>query len=242
MKKFFNRLLYIFTCIGTLLLTHLLVWGIVLFSGNLTLSCMAIRGTSMTPSIQDNQIVYLDILDYERGDIVVAEIPIVSGFESVAGVDMIKRIVGLPGEVVKLTHEGIYIDGELLSEPYVQDIDATVLDHMSVKEYILSEGEYFLVGDNRTNSLDSRDLGPIHMSYFKHGVSIEPNILTPIIEKRLMITEVICIAIVLVACLIFRPIIIQKDTSAKKMTKEEKKARKKMTQAERAVQDAEREQ
>lgn len=240
MRKFINKIVYIFTCIGTLLVVHLLVWGIVLFSGNLTLSCMAIRGDSMTPTIQDNQIVYLDAMRFQRGDIVVAEIPIVENFESVAGIDMIKRIVGLPGEVVKLTTKGIYINGELLSEPYVADIENTLLDHMEIKEFILSDNEYFLVGDNRTESLDSRNLGPIHKSYFKYGVTVEPNEITPKIEKRLWITEGVCVLIVIITCLILKPIIMPKLAEPKKLTKEERKARKKMSQAERAVDDAKR--
>ena len=198
---------------------------------------MAIRGESMTPTIQDNQIVYLDAMRLQRGDIIVAEIPIVQNYESVAGIDMIKRIVGLPGEVVKLTNEGIFIDGELLSEPYVDDIENTVLDHMEIKEFILSDNEYFLVGDNRTESLDSRNLGPIHRSYFKYGVTVEPNKITPKIEQRLWITEGVCLLLVIVVCLLLRPIIMPKIAEPKKLTKEEKRARKKMSQAERAVDD-----
>ena len=240
MRKLLNKIIYIFTCVGTFLFIHLLVWGIILFSGNLTLSCMAIRGDSMTPTIQDNQIVYLDATRYQRGDIIVAEIPLVEGFESVAGVDMIKRIVGLPGEVVKLTNEGIYINGELLSEPYVEDIENTLLDHMEIKEFILSDNEYFLVGDNRTESLDSRNLGPIHKSFFRYSVTIEPNEITAKIEKNLLLKEGFCLIVVLGICLVLKPIVMPKMAEPKKLTKEEKKARKKMTQAERAVDDAKR--
>ena len=201
---------------------------------------MAIRGTSMTPAIQNNQIVYLDAMRLERGDIIVSEIPIIKDFEDVAGTDMIKRIIGLPGEVVKLTNDGIYINGELLDEPYVADIENTLLDHMQIKEFILSDGEYFLVGDNRTESLDSRNLGPIHQSYFKYGVTIEPNDITPKIERRLMITEGVCVALVLAICLILKPIVMSSVVTPQKLTKKEKEARKKMTQAERAVDDAKR--
>ena len=240
MRKLINRIIYIFTCIGTFLFLHWLVWGVILFSGNLTLSCMAIRGDSMTPTIQDNQIVYLDATRYARGEIIVAEIPLVEGFESVAGVDMIKRIVGLPGEIIKLTNQGIYINGELLTEPYVEDIENTLLDHMEIKEFILSDNEYFLVGDNRTESLDSRNLGPIHKSYFKYSVTVEPNEITPKIEQQLWITEGLCLLFVAAICFVLKPIVVPKIAEPKKLTKEERKARKKMTQAERAVDDAKR--
>lgn len=240
MQKLINKIVYIFTCVMVLILTHLIVWGTILFSGNLTLGFMAIRGESMTPSIQDNQIVYLDVINYERGDIVVAEIPIVQTYEYVAGVDMIKRIVGLPGEVVKLTTKGIYINGQLLDEPYVADIENTLLDHMETTEFILSENEYFLVGDNRTESLDSRNLGPIHTSYFKYGISLEPNEISKRLEQRLLITEGICLIVILVICFILKPIIMPKLADPKKLTKKEKEARKKMSQAERAVDDAKR--
>lgn len=194
----------------------------------------------MTPTIQDNQIVYLDATRYERGEIIVAEIPLVEGFESVAGVDMIKRIVGLPGEIIKLTNKGIYIDGELLTEPYVEDIENTLLDHMEIKEFILSDNEYFLVGDNRTESLDSRNLGPIHKSYFKYSVTVEPNEITPKIEQQLWTTEGLCLLFATAICFVLKPIVMPKIAEPKKLTKEERKARKKMTQAERAVDDAKR--
>lgn len=196
----------------------------------------------MTPTISDNQIVYLDGLDYKRGDIVVATIPYVSDYPDVAGIDMIKRIIGLPGEHIKVTNQGVYINDALLVEPYVDDIENTLLDNTTYAEIILSDNEYFLIGDNRTESFDSRNLGAIPAYYFKYGITVQPNENTAILEKRLLSVEAGCLVAILVVCLILKPIMLPKYTEnskgKSKLTKKEKEARRKMTRAEKAVFDS----
>jgi signal peptidase I len=84
----------------------------------------------------------------ERGDIVVLEDP------REQNTDLIKRIIGLPGETIEIVDGEVYINDFLLTEPYIkQEWDDT-------KEKILiPEGYYFVMGDNRSNSLDSRNGG-----------------------------------------------------------------------------------
>ncbi|MGM0364962.1 MAG: signal peptidase I [Actinomycetota bacterium] len=89
----------------------------------------------------------------EREDLVVFHSPTESGKE------LVKRAIGLPGDEITLTNEGrIYVNGELLDEGYVTANSEIIYENKTV---VLSSDEYFVMGDNRNNSLDSRYFGPI---------------------------------------------------------------------------------
>lgn len=81
----------------------------------------------------------------ERGDIIIFKYP---DDEKVL---YIKRIIGMPGETVEVHDGGVYIDGKLLDEPYL-----TVVTEGDFGPYVVPEGHYFMMGDNRNCSLDSR--------------------------------------------------------------------------------------
>ncbi|MFW5734307.1 MAG: signal peptidase I [Oceanidesulfovibrio sp.] len=91
----------------------------------------------------------------ERGDIVVFPFPVNPSQ------DFIKRIVGLPGETVEIRDKDVYINGEKLDEAYVQHTDSRVLDSPrdNMEPRTVPEGEYFVMGDNRDESHDSRFWG-----------------------------------------------------------------------------------
>lgn len=114
-----------------------------------------VSGSSMEPKLSNNDNLIVDKITYrfkdpERYDIIVFP------FEYEDNTYYIKRIIGLPGETVYIDKEGnIYIDGEVLEEAYGREI---IREPGRAYEPIkLGDDEYFVMGDNRNNSTDSRD-------------------------------------------------------------------------------------
>jgi signal peptidase I len=104
-----------------------------------------------------NRFVY-HFTDPDRGDIVVFETP--PEAESVCpgpGGVFVKRLIGLPGDEVEGRPDGVYVNGELLSEPYL--FGGELGD--AFEPVTVPEGQYFMMGDNRLQSCDSRDWGPV---------------------------------------------------------------------------------
>ena len=90
------------------------------------------------------------------GDIIVFEYP---GDPSV---DYIKRVEGLPGDVIEVRDKELYRNGELIREDYVQHIHPTTIGRLdNIGPVTVPEGEYFVMGDNRDNSEDSRAWGTV---------------------------------------------------------------------------------
>ncbi|MCK5848681.1 MAG: signal peptidase I [Caldisericia bacterium] len=110
---------------------------------------------SMTPTLHEGDYVIVNKLygepeTIERGNIVVFRPP------SNKLVSYIKRVVGLPGETVEVKNGCVKINGEEILEEYVSTATPN-----SFGPEVLKENEYFVMGDHRNNSLDSRDFGPI---------------------------------------------------------------------------------
>jgi signal peptidase I len=96
--------------------------------------------------------------DPHRGDIVVFTAPPAAKQRCTEGGTFVKRIVGLPGEVVSERAGFVYIDGKRLNEPYVQ---RSRRDNETQTWARIPKGEYFMMGDNRADSCDSRQWGPV---------------------------------------------------------------------------------
>ena len=78
--------------------------------------------------------------------------------------DFVKRIIGLPGETIRVSQGVVYINDKPLSEPYISPDRAPVSDF---NPYIIPDGHVFVMGDNRNNSLDSREWGPLPIANIK---------------------------------------------------------------------------
>ena len=149
-KELSRWLLYIVLIIA-------LTWTVVTFAGQRT----EVSGSSMETTLSDKDQLIVDKMTYrfrdpKRYDIVVFP------YQYQDNTYYIKRIIGLPGETVQILSGMVYIDGMRLDEHYGNEL----MENPGIAEepLILGEDEYFVLGDNRNNSSDSRasDVGLIH--------------------------------------------------------------------------------
>ncbi len=121
--------------------------------------CQPVRveGTSMLPQLEDQDRLFINKMafrvgDIHRGDVVVFEYP------RDHTKSYIKRVIGLPGDVVRIDHGHVWVNGQRLVEPYVPP---RFEDDRSQPELRIPAGEYFVMGDHRSISSDSREFGPV---------------------------------------------------------------------------------
>lgn len=145
-----------------------------------------VDGLSMMPSLQDNEMLlvnrnaylnfdtwafvdWLPLVEHEeenvvypfdppeRGDIVVFDAPVPG-----ASKPYIKRVIGLPGETVEIRDNGVYINDERLNEDYLEgEMSWCGGEGQPCPSVVVPEESIFVLGDNRNNSSDSRDFGPV---------------------------------------------------------------------------------
>ena len=148
-----------------ILQTAFISFGIFLFVYIFLVQPHRVQGVSMHPSFENEELLLTEKVSYRfsspnRGDVIVFEAPI----ERKA--DFIKRIIGIPGDTVKIVDGNVYINSVKLDENYI--MGTTEGD----KTFTLGESEYFVLGDNRTASSDSRVFGPIKKNAIRGKVLV----------------------------------------------------------------------
>lgn len=130
-----------------------------------------VNGQSMEPTLISKEYVLTDKVSYQtgnprRGDVVVFHAPESAGCAEGTGCDFIKRLIGLPGDIVLIRDDKVYVNGEPLAEPYLAEgvISPPGVFTRGEREIVLGQDEYFAIGDNREHSSDSRAWGPITKS------------------------------------------------------------------------------
>ncbi len=144
--------------LGVVCLTYLLIT----YVGQRT----EVNGESMEATLSDGDNLIVDKISYRFRDPQRFDI-IVFPFQYRENTFYIKRIIGLPGETVQIGEDGtIYINGEVLQEPYGREVIRPENIGIAKDPIVLGEDEYFVMGDNRNNSSDSRTeiVGNIHRS------------------------------------------------------------------------------
>ena len=126
-----------------------------------------VEGTSMAPLLSDQERIFINKFvyrfeDIHRGDVVVFWYPLDRSKS------FIKRVIGLPGETVDIRHGLLYVNGQLIPEPYVPPQYTDITDFGPVK---VPKDSYFVMGDHRISSNDSRVFGPV-ASQFIYGRAV----------------------------------------------------------------------
>jgi signal peptidase I len=119
-----------------------------------------VEGTSMLPRLEDSDRLFINKFVYhfeaiERGDVVVFHYP------RDPEKSYIKRVIALPGDTLRIDHGRVYVNGKFVREPYVP---REYRDDQSMAEMVIPADTYFMMGDHRSISQDSRVFGPVDRS------------------------------------------------------------------------------
>lgn len=144
---------------------------VIFFIINIFISTTTVYNTSMFPTlIEGDRLVLLRSQDVEKGDIVSFESDMTLSKRDIESLNiiqrlmvnestkknLIKRVIAVPGDSIEIKDGVVFVNDEILEEPYINTVTTKDVD-----KTVIPDGTYFMMGDNRYVSLDSRDLGPI---------------------------------------------------------------------------------
>lgn len=148
------------------LLDWVIVIGIALLVAFLVrtfvLAHFVVDGTSMATTLHDGDRVFVNKLSYRLHDPNRGDVVVLHELNGTSERDLIKRVIGLPGETVEVRNCEVFIDGRRLEEPYL-DPEVVTPGNCGgdTAATVVPDDHVFVMGDNRAASLDSRNLGPI---------------------------------------------------------------------------------
>jgi len=116
-----------------------------------------VEGTSMMPGLSDNERIFINKYTYQLGaDSIARDDLVVFHYPYDPSQSYIKRVIGLPGDKVEIEDGTVYVNGQKLEEPYVPE---EYRDHVGMQSEAVPAGKYFVLGDHRSSSNDSRVWG-----------------------------------------------------------------------------------
>ena len=141
------------------LVETIILTALIFFVVRVTVQPYQVQGPSMEPGLNNGEYVLVNSLAYlfggpQRGDVIVFHPP------SNPSVVYVKRVIGIPGDRIDISLSAVMVDGVKLNEPYIHSLPPGVDENNSVLTNIrLGPGQYFVLGDHRQDSDDSRDFG-----------------------------------------------------------------------------------
>ena len=137
--------------IGKEVIPYLVIIILVLLIKAFIFTPVIVNGPSMMTNLHDKDIMILDKIGMKINGINRFDIVVIQTSQS----KIIKRVIGLPGEIIEYKDNKLYINDKEVEDPYPSQITS------DIERQLIPENTYYVLGDNRTDSVDSRMLGPI---------------------------------------------------------------------------------